>query len=144
MSYLLEQNKREARNSVSDMKMALEKGDPNEFFERLRSFLAKIPNSIMPEAYFEHAIFIILQMIDVENNVEVGTSYGRIYLLITTTKFRYVVEIKLDKDSQTVLCQIGEKEYSLPYKFDGRKIFNIGVNFSSKTRNITDWTISTL
>ena len=146
LTFLLEQDKREARTRVSKMRESLEKGEPHVFLDHLRSFLAKVPNSIMPkmpEAYFEHALYILLQLIDVESEVEVSTSYGRIDLLITTEKYRYVIEIKLDKDSGTALSQIERKEYVLPYKFDERKVFNIGVNFSSKTRNITDWTIST-
>lgn len=38
--------------------------------------------------------------------------------------------------------QINEKEYDRPFRTDSRKIFKIGVNFSSKTRCIEDWIIA--
>ena len=34
------------------------------------------------------------------------------------------------------MYQIKEKEYTLPYSNDGRRIFRIGLNFSSKTRHL--------
>lgn len=147
LSYLLEKDRRESKNKVRELADALESGDPERFLSLLRSFLASVPNSIMPkmpEAYFEHALYIIIQMMDLECRTEVDTSYGRIDLLIKTEKFIYIIEIKLDKSSSCALEQIEGKEYALPYKYEGIKIFNIGVNFSSKTRNITDWQISSL
>ena len=51
------------------------------------------------------------------------------------------MELKLDKIARLVLQQIDIKAYSLPYKFDGKGIIKIGVNFSSGTRNISDWLI---
>lgn len=46
-----------------------------------------------------------------------------------------------DKNSQEALAQIRRKEYALLYEADGRKIFKIGVNFSSEKRNIDKWII---
>lgn len=144
MTHLLEKDRIQARTNVMTMAEDLTNGNPEKFFQRLESFLASVPYTVMPkmpELYFEHALYIILQMTGLETEAEVGTSNGRIDLIVKTEKFIYIMEFKLDKDSQIALNQIEEKEYSLPYKFDGRKIFKIGVNFSSKTRNITAWEI---
>lgn len=40
--------------------------------------------------------------------------------------------------------QIKEKEYWLPYTQDSRRIFLIGLNFSSKTRHLDDAAIETI
>jgi hypothetical protein len=39
------------------------------------------------------------------------------------------------------LQQINDKNYALPFEADGRKIVKIGINFSSKTRNIERWIV---
>jgi hypothetical protein len=39
------------------------------------------------------------------------------------------------------LKQINEKHYSLPFEADNRKLFKVGVNFSSQTRNIEKWIV---
>ena len=35
--------------------------------------------------------------------------------------------------------QINSKEYALPFSADGRKLFKIGVSFSSETRRVAEW-----
>ena len=37
--------------------------------------------------------------------------------------------------------EIHDKHYAQPFQSDKRKIFKIGVNFSSKTRNIEKWIV---
>ena len=50
----------------------------------------------------------------------------------------YLFEFKLDQSVYAVLAQIVEKQYALPYAADTRKLFKIGVNFDSATRNLTE------
>ena len=37
--------------------------------------------------------------------------------------------------------QLEEQGYAAPYSADKRKLFKIGVNFSSTERNITEWEV---
>jgi hypothetical protein len=37
--------------------------------------------------------------------------------------------------------QINDKNYALPFATDNRRLIKVGVNFSSKTRNIERWVI---
>ena len=39
------------------------------------------------------------------------------------------------------LAQIDEQGYAMPYSADKRKLFKIGVNFSSSEKNITEWEV---
>ncbi|MCH5237671.1 MAG: PD-(D/E)XK nuclease domain-containing protein, partial [Muribaculaceae bacterium] len=39
------------------------------------------------------------------------------------------------------LAQIDSKDYALPFAYDGRKLYKIGIEVSTETRNITDWLI---
>ncbi|MBD5329288.1 MAG: AAA family ATPase, partial [Bacteroides sp.] len=67
---------------------------------------------------------------------EVHTSDGRIDLIVKTSKFIYIIELKFGKDSQTAINQIEEKQYDLPYRNDARRVFRIGVNFNTTTRRL--------
>ena len=51
----------------------------------------------------------------------------------------YVFEFKLDKPAQEALDQINSKDYALPFSVDGRKLFKVGVSFSSETRKVAEW-----
>ncbi len=73
--------------------------------------------------------------------MEVHTSDGRIDLLIETPDYVYVIELKYDATAEEALRQIKEKEYALRFDADGRKVFKIGVSFSSEKRRIEDWKI---
>jgi hypothetical protein len=72
---------------------------------------------------------------------EYHTSEGRIDLVLQTDAYTYVMEFKLNGTAEEALQQINDKSYDLPFAVDNRKLVKIGVNFSSKTRNIERWVI---
>jgi len=72
---------------------------------------------------------------------EYHTSSGRIDLVLQTERYVYVMEFKLDGTAGEALQQIDGKGYALPFESDGRRLFKVGVNFSSETRNIEQWVI---
>lgn len=51
------------------------------------------------------------------------------------------MEFKLDGTAEEAIKQINEKYYALPFETDERRLFKIGVNFSSETRNIEKWIV---
>lgn len=131
-------------SAVTELKQFLEKGNPDEFFERFQSFLAKIPYNLegrISELYFERILFVIFHILGFHVHSEMETSDGRIDLQVETKEYIYIIELKLDGTAEEALRQINEKSYDLGYKFDGRRVFKIGVKFSSATRNISDWII---
>ena len=80
-------------------------------------------------------------LIDEYVQVERTTSNGRIDLIIQTKEFVYLFELKVNADADVALRQIDEKGYARPFEGDSRKLFKIGVNFSTATRRIEDWKI---
>ena len=62
-------------------------------------------------------------------------------LLIRTDRFIYVIELKVDSSAEEALRQIGEKGYAKPFASDSRRLYRIGVNFSTSTRRIEEWKI---
>ena len=74
--------------------------------------------------------------------VERHTTDGRMDILMQTPQYIYILELKLDKSAEEALTQIEEKGYAKPFADDSRQLFKIGINFSTATRRIDDWTIA--
>ena len=51
----------------------------------------------------------------------------------------YIFEFKLDGTADEALAQIEEKGYARPYETDSRKLFKVGIVFSSETGTINGW-----
>ena len=119
-------------------------GNPEAFMKELQVYFAGIPYELKMdnENNFQNAFYILVSLIGIKAHAEVSMSSGRIDLLIETPKYVYVIELKYDHSAESALKQIEERGYSLPYEADGRKIFKIGVCFSSKTRRIESWKIA--
>lgn len=113
-------------------------GQPEKFVRNLDIFLAGVPYDMHMdnENNFHTAIYILWTLIGVKAETEVHTSDGRIDLVVKTPKFIYIIELKFDGSAEKAMAQIKEKHYSIPYHNDSRRIFLIGVNFSSKTRHL--------
>ncbi|MCH5233989.1 MAG: AAA family ATPase [Muribaculaceae bacterium] len=130
--------------SIERMKDSLESGEPEVFLRELKSYFIGIPYNVtqnVTELFFENNTYIILNLLGIYCNAEYVTSHGRIDLLIQTDEYVYVIEMKLDGSPKEALDQIESKDYALPFQFADKKIFKIGVNFSSETRNIENWII---
>jgi len=124
---------------ISDVKS----GDIDGFMERLQSFLADCPYELAKdvELHYQNVLFIVFRLAGLYTKVEYHTSRGRIDLVLQTDSYVYVMEFKLDGTAEQALQQIEDKQYALPFAKDSRKVYSIGVNFSSETRNIDKWIV---
>ena len=118
-------------------------GDIDGFMERLQSFLADCPHEMARdiELHYQNVLFIVFRLTGLYTQVEYRTSKGRIDLVLQTGDYIYVMEFKLDGSAEEALEQIEDRQYALPFASDPRRLFKIGVNFSSQTRNIEKWVI---
>lgn len=129
----------EIKRFVTDV----ESGDIDGFMERLQAFLADCPYEIAKdiELHYQNVLFIVFRLAGLYTKVEYHTSRGRIDLVLQTDSYVYVMEFKLDGSAEQALQQIEDKQYALPFAKDSRKVYTIGVNFSSETRNIDRWIV---
>lgn len=113
-------------------------GQPEKLVKNLDIFFAGIPYDMKMdnENNLHAAIYILLTLIGIKTETEVHTSDGRIDIVVKTSRYIYIIELKFDKTSQEAINQIKEKEYALPYSNEHRQKFLIGLNFSSKTRHL--------
>ena len=70
------------------------------------------------------------------------TRRNRADCVVKTPDYIYVFEFKLDKPIGDAMSQIDDKGYAIPYAADNRKLYKIGVVFSTEKRNVSDWKIS--
>ena len=128
--------------NVREVRKLLEEKRVDEAMERLQTFMAGIPYEFADKAvelHYENNLFIIFVLVGVDARPEWHTSQGRIDLLLTMRNAIYIIELKLDGTPEEALKQIHEKDYARQFAGDQRPIINLGVSFSTKTRNITGW-----
>ena len=118
-------------------------GNIDGFMKRLQVFLSGCPYEMARdiELHYQNVLFIVFRLAGLYTQVEYHTSQGRIDLVLQTADYVYVMEFKLDGSAEEALRQIEEKQYALPFAGDSRKVYKIGVNFSSGTRNIEKWMV---
>ena len=136
-------NPAEDSTKVSQLSRALKAGKPELFMEVLEGLFANTTYQIQGNAEkdFQYAMYIIIELLGEYVQAERTTSNGRIDLLLQTKDYIYIIELKIDKSAEVALQQIEEKGYDKPFVSDSRKLFKIGVSFSTANRRIEDWKV---
>ena len=132
------------RSIIDGITSSLRNGKPEEMMRCLDAYFAGVPYDLKMdnENNFHNAFYILTTLIGIDARAEAHTSDGRIDLLIETPEYIYIIELKYDGSPAEALRQIEEKGYAGRFAGDSRKIFLIGVNFSSVTRRIEGWEIA--
>ena len=128
---------------ISLMSMDVEAGNPESFMARLDALFSRANYQIQAdcEKDFQYAMYIIIELMGEYVETERATSNGRIDILIKTSDYVYIIEIKTDSTPDEALAQIEERGYARPFADDPRKVFRIGVNFSTANRRIDGWKV---
>ncbi len=136
-------NPAEGNTTTSKLSRALRAGKPEEFMRILEGLFANVTYQIQgdSEKNFQYAMYVIMELVGEHVQAERSTSNGRIDLLLQTKDYIYIVELKIDNTADAALQQIEEKGYAKPFVNDPRKLFKIGVSFSTETRRIEDWKV---
>lgn len=111
-----------------------------EVFKKLPYFL----HEHYPEKFFHAAIHLLFSYLGIRIHSEVCTSDGRIDSLVETDTHVYILEYKLDQSAQVALEQIKQKQYYQAYWNVGKPVVGVGVNFSSRSKNIEGWVTEVL
>ena len=126
---------------------AVEDGDTEGMKKWFTALFALLPyptgadTEAITEQNFQNVIFMALTMMGKYARTEVHSAKGRADCILEADDYVYVFEFKRDVSAAEALKQIEEQGYAAPYSADKRKLFKIGVNFSSAERNITEWEV---
>ena len=117
------------------------KGDTEGLMKRFEAFFADADYEIVGDAelYFQNTMYVMCKLMGQYTQVERHTSNGRMDIVVQTDKYVYIMELKMDASADEALQQIEDKGYAKPFAADPRKLFKIGVDFSSQTRRIAEW-----
>ncbi len=131
----------EGEFSVYNFVRDIRKGDVESFMNRFTAFLSGNSYEIQGnlELYFQNTMSVMFRMMGLYVKTEYRTSNGRIDIVLDTDKYVYVIELKRDQSPETALEQIEAKGYAKPFLASGKKIFKLGISFSSQTRTIDSW-----
>lgn len=141
--------KMSASNWTLDVVDALEAGNLEQFRKLLTSFLADIPYSMRRketererERYFHYTFYLLMRMVSTYTvYTEKQQSEGRVDCIVETPDYIYIFEFKLDGTAEEALQQIEDKGYAEPYLSDKRKLYKVGVNFSSESGTVDGWNV---
>ena len=117
------------------------KGDTESLMKRFEAFFADADYEIVGDAelYFQNTMYVMCKLMGQYTQVERHTSNGRMDIVVQTDKYIYILELKMDASADEALQQIEDKGYAKPFAADPRKLFKIGIGFSSETRRIKEW-----
>lgn len=121
----------------------VEAGNPERFMQRLSTMLADTDYKVVgnAELYFQNVMYLIFKIMGFYIQVERPVSDGRIDAVIQTDDYIYIIECKLDKSADEALQQIEDSNYAAPFRMDKRKLYKIGVNFSTETRGVEGYKV---
>ena len=121
--------------------------DLEQVFRILQEMFARIPYFLhekYPEKFFHAAIHLLFTYMGIRVHSEVCTSEGRADSMVETDTRVYILEFKLDKSPQEALSQIRQKRYYRSTWEHGKPVSAIGVQFSSRTKNIEAWEVEVI
>ena len=134
----------EVSELIATMRDDVISGQPNSLMESLKALFANIPFESASKAIelnFRNLVYLTFTLLGFNTRIEVPVSAGRTDMVMLTDDFVYIFEFKIDRSAQDAIQQIDEKGYTIPYLKGHRRLFRVGVNFSSVTKNIDDWLI---
>lgn len=121
--------------------------DLASFIATANAVLSAIPYTQIhgqDERYYHTVFYLMLAASGVLVQTEVLTSQGRIDLAVEFKDKVYIVELKCNQPAEQALAQIRGKRYHEKYVQSGRKIFLLGLGFSTQERSISGWQLESL
>ncbi len=118
-------------------------GRAEAFMTRLSDFFATGDYQVMGrlEIYLQNTLNVIFNLMGLYVEVERHTTNGRMDMVIQTPQYVYIIELKIDQTAAVALQQIEQRGYANAFAGDTRKLFKIGINFSSEKKLIDDWKV---
>ena len=137
----------ETRSLQSWLARQLDLGQLDEAKKSLRSLIADVPYSnkklasMHMEERYRLIISTILNAVGIRVEVERMLATGRIDLVAWTSRFIYVIELKLSSNGGMVAAeqQIRSSGYTEPFKADSRKVIGLAIELDDLGKGLIDW-----
>ena len=135
------------QSTQSGLFLALQLGKLPEAMKSLKALIADVPYSnkklagMDMEERYRLILSTIFNAIGCRVEVEKMIATGRIDMVVKTTNFIYVLELKLSNNGgiDSATEQIRAKQYTEPFKADKRKVVAIAIELDEKGKGLVDW-----
>ena len=126
---------------------SLKLGNLPEAMKCLKALIADVPYSnkklacMDMEERYRLILSTIFNAIGCRVEVEKMIATGRIDMVVETTNFIYVLELKLSNNGgvDAATEQIKAKQYAEPFKADKRKVIALAIELDDKGKGLVDW-----
>ena len=126
---------------------SLQLGNLPEAMKSLKALIADVPYSnkklasMDMEERYRLVLSTIFNAIGCRVEVEKMIATGRIDMVVETTRFIYVLELKLSNNGgiDAASEQIRAKQYAEPFKADKRKVVALAIELDEKGKGLVDW-----
>ena len=141
--FYMPKSQEKSRFSVAQFVKDVRGGDAEGFMRRLEAFFANGDYQVMgdTEKYFQNTLYVFFRLLGFYVDVERHTTDGRMDILLQTPDYIYIMELKVNQTADVALQQIEDKGYAQPFTDDPRRLFKIGINFSTRTKRFDDWKV---
>lgn len=137
-----EVNSVEISSEGEKIKTSLEECNLSAFVEKMNIHFAKISYQVFSKAkegFYQAVFFTFLEVSGIPTMNEISTNIGRIDLVSDLKDMLCIFELKLDQTADIAFSQVEAKKYREGLSGAKKSILVVGINFSSKFRNISDW-----
>ena len=131
----------------SDLLLAIQLGNLLEAMKCLKALIADVPYSnkklasMDMEERYRLIMSTIFNAIGCRVEVEKMIATGRIDMVVETTQYIYVLELKLSDNGgvDAAAEQIRAKQYAEPFKADKRKVIALAIELDDRGKGLVDW-----
>ena len=124
-------------------------GQIDEAMKTLKALIADVPYSnkklasMDMEERYRLIISTIFNAIGLKVEVEHMMATGRIGMTVQTSRFIYVIELKLRNNGgkDAASQQILDRQYMEPFKADKRQVIGLGIELDEEGKGLLDWKV---
>ena len=135
------------QSTQSGLFLALQLGNLPEAMKCLKALIADVPYSnkklasMDMEERYRLIMSTIFNAIGCRVEVEKMIATGRIDMVVETTNFIYVLELKLSDNGgvDAATEQMKAKQYAEPFKADKRKVIALAIELDDMGKGLVDW-----
>ena len=122
-------------------------GQVDDAMRSLKALVADVPYSnkklasMDMEERYRLIISTIFNAIGLKVEVERMLATGRIDMVVQTSRYIYVIELKLRNNGGKAAAtqQIINRQYREPFKADKRKVIGLGIELDEEGKGLLDW-----
>ena len=122
-------------------------GQLEDAMKSLKALIADVPYSnkklasMDMEERYRLIISTILNAIGMKVEIEHMLATGRIDLIASTSRYIYVIELKLKNNGgkEAAVQQIVNNQYLEPFKADKREVIGLGIELDDEGKGLLDW-----